>query len=93
MIEAAKLPELVFGLVGPIGVDMDMVQTQLMNALRSVNYDPISIRVTELMNQIAIDSAIQESSDPLKHYRVELNMRTMLGKSARMTPHLLLWRF
>jgi len=40
-------PELVFGLVGPLGVDMDSVQDALAAALRQVEYEPIIIHLTK----------------------------------------------
>jgi deoxycytidylate deaminase len=40
-------PELVFGLVGPIGVDMDAVQAELERALRHVSYQPHIIHLTK----------------------------------------------
>jgi deoxycytidylate deaminase len=61
-------PELIIGLVGPIGVDMEMVQSQLSNSLRAVGYEPIPIKLTELMTQIAVEVEIEDNSDPVKHY-------------------------
>jgi hypothetical protein len=42
-------PELVFGIVGPIGVELDALMEALGNALRAVNYRPAPIHLTELM--------------------------------------------
>lgn len=61
-------PELVFGLVGPIGVDMGMVESKLRASLTAVGYRPRLVRVTELMSQIDVDVTIDQSVDPLKHY-------------------------
>jgi deoxycytidylate deaminase len=44
-------PELVFGLVGPIGVDMASVQSTLEASLRSVGYTPYTIHLTKLLPQ------------------------------------------
>ncbi|MFU1605724.1 anti-phage dCTP deaminase [Sulfitobacter pontiacus] len=44
-------PELVFGLVGPIGVDMDLVQERLCSSLKSVGYHPETIHLTKVMEQ------------------------------------------
>jgi len=62
-LESSAKSELVFGLVGPIGVDMIMVQTQLENALVGVGYKPISIRLTELMEQIAVEESAEDADD------------------------------
>lgn len=42
-------PELVFGLVGPIGVDMTSVQVTLESSLRSVGYTPHTIHLTKVV--------------------------------------------
>jgi deoxycytidylate deaminase len=42
-------PELVFGIVGPIGVDIEAVMDALAEALRDVGYTPIPIHLTELI--------------------------------------------
>jgi hypothetical protein len=42
-------PEIVFGLVGPIGVDMDAVVEGLSQSLKSVGYKPQPIHLTELI--------------------------------------------
>jgi deoxycytidylate deaminase len=44
-----SLPELVFGIVGPMGVDMDSICDSLANALRAVNYDAHPIHLTKEM--------------------------------------------
>lgn len=66
--DSAQFPELFFGLVGPIGVDMDSVAGKLRAALVAVGYVPVDIRITELMEQIAVDQDIDGSADPLKRY-------------------------
>jgi deoxycytidylate deaminase len=45
-------PELVFGLVGAIGTDLDQVEGVLSEALRRVNYKPHVIRVSSLLHQL-----------------------------------------
>ncbi len=61
-------PELVFGLVGPIGVDMGMIQSKLEHALISVGYVPVPIRLTSLMEQISVDEEITNDNDPVAYY-------------------------
>jgi len=47
--EIVRNPELVLGIVGPIGVDIDAVVDALSTTLRDVNYNPILIHLTELI--------------------------------------------
>lgn len=47
------LPELIFGIVGPIGVNVDSLCSALEQALRGVNYRVRNIKITELMSVIA----------------------------------------
>lgn len=42
-------PELIFGLVGPIGTDMNSVQIALEASLRSVGYTPHVIHLTKVV--------------------------------------------
>lgn len=44
-------PELVFGLVGPIGVDMDQLQSALVSALNNVGYQSETIHLTKLLER------------------------------------------
>jgi hypothetical protein len=47
-------PELIFGLVGPIGVDLESVTECLSNALADVGYKACTIRITELMKEVPV---------------------------------------
>lgn len=47
--KATLLPELVFGIVGPIGVNMDAICDSLSAALRAVSYDAVPIHLTKEM--------------------------------------------
>lgn len=73
MTEANIHPELVFGLVGPIGVDMDLLSNKLCAALTAVGYTPHTIRATEIMRQVGVDVALQDTSDPQKHYESRID--------------------
>lgn len=48
----SKHPELVIGLVGPVGVDLEYVTTVLSDALRQVGYETNNFRITELMSEV-----------------------------------------
>src|SRR5271169_3586404 len=45
-------PEIVFGLVGSVGTDLDFVAQSLSVALADVNYQPLSLRLSELMHEV-----------------------------------------
>lgn len=64
----SRTPELVIGLVGPIGVDMDMVSAQVSLALRGIGYTPVDFRLTKLMRQVAVPVEIDDGADPASHY-------------------------
>ncbi|MGJ8604285.1 MAG: anti-phage dCTP deaminase [Marivita sp.] len=51
-LHLSETPELVFGLVGPLGVDMTAVQRALEGALRRVKYAPHTIHLTKELPSI-----------------------------------------
>jgi deoxycytidylate deaminase len=51
--EPPKGPELVFGLVGSVGLDLALVAEHLQRALREVAYDSEVIRLSELLHRIS----------------------------------------
>lgn len=55
-------PELVFGLVGPIGVDLDEVVGQLTASLEDVGYRCEQIHITELMKHRKVKGKVDQSS-------------------------------
>jgi deoxycytidylate deaminase len=57
-----KNPELVLGIVGPIGVNIDSVITALEGALRDVDYEPITIHLTNEMDHPRVRIRIDHSS-------------------------------
>lgn len=71
--ETTTQPELIFGLVGPIGVNMSMVETRLGEALKAVGYTPIPIQLTGLMTQISVNVEIDKSLDPKRHYESRID--------------------
>lgn len=64
MTDAAPIgnPELFFGLVAPIGVDLDIIQDSLRKHLKSVDYEVIDIHITDLMRGIPCEEKIDDSS-------------------------------
>lgn len=55
-------PELFFGLVAPIGVDLNMIQAAIKTHLASVGYKSQFVHITELMQTLPSKKAIKRSS-------------------------------
>ena len=78
-------PELVFGLVAPIGVDLDIVVDSLKSALDAVGYDADEFRLTRLMQDVPIGKpAPDDISVESYKQRIEYanDVRKILGKDA-----------
>jgi deoxycytidylate deaminase len=60
--ETISNPELIFGMAGPIGVDLNGVVNALVNRLRYVRYNAIVIHITDYMETSKIDLVIDKSS-------------------------------
>lgn len=56
----SKAPELIFGLVAPIGVDLDLVAEVLSQALKEMSYQAHQFRVTKLMREVPTGLSIAE---------------------------------
>ncbi|HEY8162610.1 MAG TPA: anti-phage dCTP deaminase [Methylocystis sp.] len=52
VLKPTHAPELIFGLVAPIGVDLDNVTETLTELLREMEYDAALLRLTTLMKEI-----------------------------------------
>lgn len=80
-------PELIFGLVGPIGVDLNHVAESLKTSLGSVDYSPHVIHITELMSEIAPDLQADPSSYANRYNSLIRNadaLRRAAGQQAAM---------
>lgn len=66
-------PELVFGLVGPIGVNLDSVVEFLSAALQEVGYQPQVIHLTSLMMEVFKDLVPDVSSYQSRYRRLIAN--------------------
>jgi hypothetical protein len=53
-----KAPELVFGLIAPIGVDLEVVSEVLDTTLREMRFQAHVLRVTQLMREIGIEPPV-----------------------------------
>ncbi|WP_292458777.1 anti-phage dCTP deaminase [Mesorhizobium sp.] len=79
--ESTDWPELIFGLVGPIGVNMRIVEQKLREALVSVGYNPQSIRLTDLMSRIAVEGIeIDDGSNPVAKYESKIRYANAVRK-------------
>jgi hypothetical protein len=60
-----RAPELVFGLVAPIGVDLDVAAEVLNVTLREVRYEAHVVRVTNLMRAIGVNLSFDPGIDTM----------------------------
>jgi deoxycytidylate deaminase len=60
-LPVSKAPELIFGLVAPIGVDLELVAEVLSQSLKEMNYQAHQFRVTKLMREIPAGLTIAEN--------------------------------
>ncbi|CAD7033501.1 deoxycytidylate deaminase [Pseudorhizobium halotolerans] len=67
-MDDSRKPELVIGLVGPIGVDLDYVQDVIIRELANLQYKSVPLRITELMKAIATGVAVDETSFSAKYH-------------------------
>jgi deoxycytidylate deaminase len=56
-------PELIFGLVGPIGVDLDLITNALSKALEGVEYAATTLKITQLMREIKVSQRLDRAED------------------------------
>lgn len=77
-------PELIFGLVGPIGVDLEAVTDELGEALRAVGYDSQVFRVTDLMREVNIGLPL-DATGYVESFQQRIayanKVRTQLGRN------------
>lgn len=65
-------PLLVFGLVGPIGVDLEYTQTAISDALKGYNYTTELVHITKLMEEMPSTKVI-DRSDFFKTYNTKMD--------------------
>jgi cytidine deaminase len=85
-LEPIEGPELVFGLVGAIGTDIDQVAEVLSEALRRVDYKPQVIRVSSLLHQLpryqalAAETFESHFEKTREYMRAGSELRSMVGR-------------
>jgi deoxycytidylate deaminase len=62
ILKPSPAPEVVIGLVAPIGVDLDVVTETLTELLREMSYKTASLRLTSLMIEVPTGLAISSDS-------------------------------
>src|SRR5881397_1921733 len=79
-LSLSSAPELVFGLVAPIGVDLDVITEALEQTLHEMNYEARRLRLTQLMREIPTGLQLHDSPY-VQSFKDELRMRTRSGES------------
>ena len=63
IIKGILYPELVVGIAGPIGIDIDAINEAIADSLDSVGYNRIQIRITDEIKDISSPSKAPKKSD------------------------------
>ncbi|TPL75965.1 anti-phage dCTP deaminase [Mesorhizobium sp. B2-3-15] len=71
-------PELVFGLAGPLGVDLDGLSDSLSQSLRAVGYHAVSIKLTDEMQAYTADITLSASSAYHEQIAAKMDYATAL---------------
>ena len=82
MVDPRSSPELVFGLVGPLGTDLSTVASSLKDALAQVNYDSAIHRLSHLLRDLAGEPWNQLQDGP-RDTTIEAHM--IAGNKLRQT--------
>src|SRR5262249_12678058 len=79
-------PELIFGLIGPVGVDLDLVVGALTQSLKDLRYQVEHFRLTELMLDVDVGLAVPVFNGSVASYRARIAyanaVRAKLGDEA-----------
>jgi len=75
-LEAFDGPELVIGLVGPVGAQLSAVISMIQKELKNVCYDAEIIRLSSLLHQLDLFSKLPKKSDGISEYsRIRKHMK------------------
>jgi|GEM_PF-6485528 len=79
---ASSAPELVIGLVGAIGTDLEAVAKALSTALMvEANYEARTLRLSSLLHEIeGLDSPLSQRGDKLRYYKEHMRAGTVLRR-------------
>src|SRR5688500_9631978 len=67
LLTPIQAPELVIGLVGPIGADLEKSQVRIRNKLKSFDYDCVDVKITDELRNSFPDITIDQSSYLMKY--------------------------
>lgn len=86
-IQLVPSPELFFGLVAPVGVDLDSLDEILVSTLDELGYASSPLRITKLMREIPIATPVSSSSSKsIDSYKERISyaneVRNKLGDTA-----------
>lgn len=78
-------PEIVFGLVGSIGTDLDLVERLLSASLADLNYESLKVRLSELMREVDLEVCKRLTQEPayyryMTHMDAGNELRAVLGR-------------
>ncbi len=85
--ENASRPELIFGLVGPVGTSLADLKQSLITSLKGFNYAAVGIHVSDLLRNFAdwVDESDSSTFTRIKHRQaVGLAFRSALGDGAAL---------
>ncbi|PZU86578.1 MAG: deoxycytidylate deaminase [Chelatococcus sp.] len=80
-------PELVFGIVGPIGVDVGQIVDLLQNKLHDLKYKSHVIHLTKVMDFYISDSKINHEVDNISYYKRYLSLIEHANKFRKIAKH------
>ena len=73
-------PDLIFGLVGPIGVDLEYITQSLSDSLVSYNYNAVVIPLTRVMQEINCSKSIIDTDDLNSSYSMKIEYANELRR-------------
>ncbi|MBP2513169.1 anti-phage dCTP deaminase [Sphingomonas sp. PvP018] len=73
-----RYPELVFGIAGPIGIDIDAISASLSDALHTVDYKSIPIRLTEEIASVRSDVKLPVRTDYYSQIKYKMDHTSQL---------------
>lgn len=73
-------PDLIFGLVGPIGVDLEYIQQSIEDSLKAFNYAVEPVKVTDVMREVKSTVKIDEH-DLARSYHTKIDYANDLRKT------------
>jgi len=76
---AVDFPDLVFGLAGPIGVDLEYIQQAIADALKSFGYETELIHLTKLMDDLK-PGAVNENLNVIEGYEQKIEAANILRR-------------